>query len=357
MNNIIESVEQVTPEWLTGLLQRREALYDGKVVSVRAGEVQSSFASAVWRLEVNYSEQASQNAPKRLFLKITNPALAPGKFDPEQLNKEAIFYAHVASAMGAAFTIPCYDAAYEPETGAAHILLKDVSETHLTSLDPFVRGNCEQAVDCLARLHAFWWDHPRLGVDIGKFPSRAERQQEWSNAERSTTAFIKALGDRLLSPYRDTYERVLPALPGLFKRHATGRNLTLAHGDAHLGNFLFPREPGGAGAYLIDWQFWHPTIGGTDLAFMIATEWEPETRRLLELPLLQQYYRGLCAYGVEGYPWEDCWNDYRLSVILVSIFIPVWRWAVSQWEPDMIALERSMAAFNELRCWDLLERP
>ena len=87
---------------------------------------------------------------------------------------------------------------------------------------------------------------------------------------------------------------------------------------------------------------------------MMATRWEPETRRLLEQPLLRHYHGRLLALGVQGYSWDDCWNDYRLSVILVSIFIPVWRWAIFKWAPDMSALTSSMTAFADLACSDLL---
>jgi hypothetical protein len=48
----------------------------------------------------------------------------------------------------------------------------------------------------------------------------------------------------------------------------------------------------------------------------------------LEKALLQHCYKELLAHGVKDYQWDDCWNDYRLSVILMGIFIPVWRWAV-----------------------------
>ena len=190
--------------------------------------------------------------------------------------------------------------------------------------------------------------------DVGSFPTPEERREGWADAAKSTVAFMAACGDRLAPSWRAAYESVLPALPHLFERHASGRNLTLAHDDAHLGNFLFPRAAATEPTYLIDWQFWHPTIGGTDLAFMMATEWEPAIRRQLEPALLQRYYRGLLAHGVQGYAWDDCWNDYRLSVILVSIFIPVWRWALFKWAPDIPALESSMTAFEELGCADLL---
>jgi hypothetical protein len=350
----IASAEEVTPAWLTAVLREHGVLLRGKVTRVTPGKVQSTFASSVWRLAVDYTENASPSAPKKLFLKVSNPTLAPGKFDPEHLRREVLFYSAIAPAMDQAFTISCYDAAHEPETGASHILLEDVSGMHAACSTPSCRRNCERAIDTLACLHAFWWDHPRLGKDIGSFPTPEERQRHWIDAEESTTAFMAALGDQLPRPWRATYERVLPALPGLFKRHATGRNLTLVHGDAHLGNFLFPKAAEAEKTYLIDWQFWHPTIGGTDLAFMMATDWEPDTRRHLEEALMRRYYGQLLAHGVRDYQWEDCWDDYRLSVILVSIFIPVWRWAVFRWPPELSTLNSAMTAFEDLKCSDLL---
>lgn len=354
MGNVIAGAEEVTPEWLAAILREKGALARGRVTRVTPDETESTFASSVSRLEVGYTEDASPGAPRRLILKASSPALAPGEFDPAQTGREYIFYRHVAPMMRAAFTIPCYDAGHEPESGATHILLKDVSETHAACRDPLCGGNCKAAIDALASLHAFWWDHPRLGKDVGKFPTLEERREGWAYATESTVAFMAACGDPLAPAWRATYESVLPALPALSGRHTSGRHLTLVHGDAHLGNFLFPREAHGVPTYLIDWQFWHPTIGGTDLAFMMATSWDPAIRRRLEPGLMQRYYRGLLAGGVRGYAWDDCWDDYRLSVILVSIFIPVWRWALFHWEPDMRALAVSMTAFEDLRCAELL---
>jgi hypothetical protein len=353
MEIVIERIEQVTPHWLSSVLRRQGVLTRGEVTRVTTGEAQATFASSVWRLEVETSHDATPGAPHWLFLKLSNPSLAPGAFDPAQQQREIIFYREVAPAMQAAFTIPCYSAVYAPESGAAHLLLKDVSATHAACLTP-LQANVEGAVDAIARLHAFWWDHPRLGRDIGSFTTPEERRKDWDDTRRSTTAFTAALGDGLPAAWRATYERVLPALPVLFNRHVSRRNLTLVHGDAHLGNFLFPKDVPGGSALMLDWQFWHPTVGGTDLAFMLATDWEVETRRALEGGLLRRYHDGLLELGVKEYNWDACWDDYRLSVILVSIFIPVWRWAVFKWAPDLSALEKSMTAFDDLGCSELL---
>ncbi len=351
----IASAEQVTPQWLTAVLRQRGSLPRGRVTSVTAGPAHGAFGSSAWRLQVSYSPDAVASAPQGLFLKASQPGLAPGEFDVRQLAQEARFYAVIAPLMAAPFTIPCYDAAWQAETGASHILLKDVSATHAADRDLLHPGHVEQAVDCLARLHAFWWDHPRLGQDIGSLPTWEERMQDCRETATSTVAFMAALGDDLPLRWRRVYERVLPALPDLFCRQAAGRDLTLIHGDAHLGNFLFPGDGQAGGAYLADWQFWHPTIGGADLAFMMAAEWEPETRRRLEHGLLRRYHDGLLAHGVQGYGWQQCWDDYRLSVIQMSLFIPVWRWSVFRWAPDLAAVHRSIAAFEGLRCAELLD--
>lgn len=354
MDHPLEHADQATPDWLAAALRERGALPRGQVTRVTPGQPQATFASLVWRLEAAYSGDAPADAPRRLFLKISRPDLAPGEFDPEQLRREIVFYSEVAPAMmGAAFIIPCYGAACDPATGASHLLLCDVSATHVACAAPSPR-NCELAIDALADLHACWWDDPRLGVSVGRFPTPEERRQEWADAERCAAGLVAALGDQLPPPWRAVYERVPSALPDLYRRHATGRNLTLVHGDAHLGNFLFPADEQAGGAYLLDWQFWHPTIGGTDLAFMMATDWPAETRRALEQPLLRRYHERLLAGGVRDYSWDACWDDYRLSVILVSIFIPVWRWAVFHWAPELSTVRQAMTAFEELRCAELL---
>jgi hypothetical protein len=123
MKNIIVSPEQVTPAWLTDVLRKKGTLPRGQVTGVIPDPGQSTFASTVWRLAVGYSSDALPGAPEKLFLKVSHPLLAPGTFDPRQLQQEITFYQLVAPEMGEKIIIPCYAAAYEPATGTGHILL------------------------------------------------------------------------------------------------------------------------------------------------------------------------------------------------------------------------------------------
>jgi hypothetical protein len=130
--------------------------------------------------------------------------------------------------------------------------------------------------------------------------------------------------------------------------------LTITFEDVHAGNFLYPRDPAKDTLRSIDWEQWGINIGPHDLAYMMGLFWFPERRARLEFPLLQRYHRRLVEHGVEGYLWDDCWYDYRLSIIQ-HLFTPIWQWAHGT-PPDIWwnHLERINCAFQDLNCQELL---
>ena len=358
MDELITSADQVTPLWLTELLRSKGLLPRGEVADVELAEQKSTFTSAISYLAVSYSDPRPAAAPERLFLKLSRPETSPGEFDTEHFRKEIDFHNTVAPVMSDPPSVGCYSAAYCDETGRCHLLVDDLSETHYQPPAPKPPRVelCEQAIDSLADLHAAWWDHPRLGKDIGSYRTTEQRDQDIASATKLTEQFIDFLGDKLSGERRQIYMDVGQAMPNLNRRHDSRKNMTIAHGDAHLWNFLYPRDAATHKVRIIDWQFWHPTIGGTDLAFMIAREWNPDRRSRLEQPLLRRYHQRLCELGVDGFSWDDCWCDYRLSVILVSIFIPVWQWGLFKVGPDSwwSGLEKAMLAYEDLNCAELL---
>ena len=75
----------------------------------------------------------------------------------------------------------------------------------------------------------------------------------------------------------------------------------------------------------------------------------------MEESLIRHYHSSLLSFGVEGYAWEDCWLDYRRSVIS-HMFTPVFQWAGGQipatvWWHNF---ERISEAYKDLNCADLL---
>jgi hypothetical protein len=343
----IARADQITPEWLTHTLRANGHLDRGRVIAIEQ-RVEPTVISVTAYLKVRYSEDAPATAPARLFLKT-------GQTDRPQHSgweRESRFYRELAPDLGDA-TARCYDVAYSTEPVAFHLLLEDLSETHTDTPDyplPPTPRQFELAVDCLARVHARWWDHPRFTQDLRPYWTPAEFEN-WAEA---LPRYIDFLGARLLPERRAIYERAMPALLPLRQaRLDAGRNLTLAHQDPHFWNFLFRRDGQGA-ALLIDWSAWDVTVGACDLAYLIGLHLFPADRARLEQPLLRRYHQRLLEEGVTGYDWDALWQDYRLQAIY-NLFIPVsqWSYGLPRWLWWLHA-ERSMQTFQDLRCIELL---
>jgi hypothetical protein len=72
MTKVITDPNQITPEWLTGVLYQSGAMTGGKVetVTVQTGD---SFTANLAYLTVGYSADADKNLLKKLILKTGKP--------------------------------------------------------------------------------------------------------------------------------------------------------------------------------------------------------------------------------------------------------------------------------------------
>jgi hypothetical protein len=367
----ITSLKQVTPEWLTGRLWENGILSVGRVTSVVQTRIFSNNADSA-QLTLCYSADAeSHNAPDRLFVKVARP-------DSPWNHVEHRFYTLVASEMQAAnpertWPFPrCYDAAYEGGAEddlstarkpspkgplAAHLLLEDLTATHITIAaggSPTL-AQATQAVEGLALFHAYWWEHPRLGRDIGQKHTAGsiERMIDW--AAGNYAAWVDSMGDRLTIRRRRLLDTVFHAWPQRRVDHLVGeKGITLVHRDTHPLNLLYPRVENAGMVRIVDWQSWRVDTGTDDLAYMMACHWHPDDRIRLERPLLQRYRSRLRQEGVKEYSWEQCWYDYRASVIRCLFFL------LGSWHPGRPAamwsdrLEKGLIAFQDLNCSELL---
>jgi thiamine kinase-like enzyme len=357
MHTLITDVHQVTPTWLTEVLRESGHLPYGHVVDVQS-KPSLKGVSLISPLQVQYSQDAPSTAPTRFILKIAKPFLN------SERPKELAFYQSMANSVTNLPIIRCYQAVYSPDVGQFHLLLEDLSETHFPhppSQLPPLKTYSEQIVDALAHLHAFWWDAAGVGKQIGKLPAEANTTRDVATelaqwAEKTLPDFADFLGDRLSEERRTIYERALRSFPRLLStRLATGKGLTLIHGDIHIGNFLYPHNPNHDTVRILDWKSWSIDIGADDLAHMMAIFWFPERRSRLEQELLRRYYAQVVDDGVMDYDWSACWYDYRLSVIRY-LFYPMWQWSrggsADIWWNH---LERVMLAFQDLQCTELLD--
>ncbi|EPX54933.1 hypothetical protein D187_009672 [Cystobacter fuscus DSM 2262] len=334
-------LEDIQPEWLTELLRAGGSLPSGAVAAVQVNHSSRHF-STVARLQVQYTADAPSTAPTALFLKSSNRP------------SEGVFHAEVKPTLRDAPAIRCLGSRVEQEV--TWLLFDDLSGTHLSLPEdvPPTRAIYEQMVDCLAGLHVQRWEDAQMRERFATRNGDPSYGFLFKQTLGAFGGFVDALEDRLSGERRALYERVLEVWPRMcLERIQRGHGVTMIHGDAHPWNFLLPR-PGQAGRlFLADWADWRFDSGTHDLAFLVSLPCFPEQRARMEQELVRRYCQRLNEGGVR-YGWEECWLDYRKSVI-GNLLWPVFWWSLgspsSIWWPN---LERAVLAFQEQGCEELL---
>lgn len=337
---MITSPEQVTPEWLTNVLRRAGALHDGGVGGIHTRSFDTITAKAI-PLSVRYTEDATGLCPTRLFLKLG------------RRKSEVDFHLYLAKQTHNIPTVRCYDAYFEDSIGASHLLFDDISDTHSEhpNVIPPKLATLERLVSTIAALHRHWWEHPDLSVD-SKYSDLLDDVPGFviQQAANNYADFVDMLGDRLSDKRRNYYERIFSALPltAWVVRLNTHRAVTLVHGDTHWWNFAYPKERGDI--LLLDWAVWHLNFGPSDLAYTLTLNCFPEHRERIERQLVQRYHEQL---AIPDYDWEQCWQDYRMSVVFHAIWPVFWTKGLSPdiWWPSF---ERVLCAFEDLNCLEFV---
>jgi hypothetical protein len=340
------------PESLTGVLRRSGALRDGRVSNVVIESSRKTILSQIIRLNLSYDGTAG-DAPRSVILKTGLPERADARWKSGR--QEVAFYTLVAAKMPPGLLPRCFDAAWDAETNAWHLLLEDLTESHATPSDwplPPTLEQSRQIIATRARFHAQWWDDSRLGESVGSWldPGDQQLQALADNVGR----FGDRLGDRLSPERRDFYQRLIDSGRRLNGRYLLHHNMTIVQGDAHVWNVFLPRAAGSSDVRLFDWDSWRVDVATDDLACMMALHWFPDHRRRHEQQLLDHYHDALLAHGVEGYDRRALHDDYLLSVLWQAA-TPVWQAANNI--PAWIwwgHLERIFMAIDDLGCRALL---
>jgi hypothetical protein len=156
---VITTIDQVTPAWLTDVLSRCGALTRGAAAAFDTADGRGNWSSNA-RLAVSYAADAQGALPRRLFLKLVNTDLGDGEFfGPSEVDYYTRDYVDVPAAP----LLRCYDAHYSEALRRYHVLLDDVTETHVNASEkePTLAYGLALA-EGLAALHARWWGGQRL---------------------------------------------------------------------------------------------------------------------------------------------------------------------------------------------------
>jgi hypothetical protein len=198
--------------------------------------------------------------------------------------------------------------AYDPGTGQAELLMRDVGDLFLRDDDPITVQQHATVIDAMSQLHAATWD---MTDDIGLTPSASRwsalspvfsRQEAERGPLTGVPAAIQPLWDRLAEVDPPTHRVLLglaedpaPLVAGLARTpHA------LVHGDFKGGNLGL--HPDGR-VVLVDWAFPGIDAPCADLAWYLAVNCEriPESKEAT----IARYRAALESHGIDTGGWWD----------------------------------------------------
>lgn len=355
-DSVITSIDQVTTEWLTSVLAKSGALTGGAVAAVDVGTGRGNWSTSA-RLSVRYVNGSQGLLPSGLFLKMVNIDLDDEFFGPS----EVLYYLRDYAGVEDAPLIRCYDAAFSDELQRYHLLLDDLSDTHVQAAEkaPTLEYGLALA-EGLAAMHAHWWGARRLAQEGAPIHSAGHIQRFIDIAEPGAGHIINHFSTELKPHWPAAIQALYAKHPqAIIERTQDDNGFTLIHGDVGDSNILVPRN-GDRPIYIIDRQpfNWSLTtwLGVYDLAYAMVLDWNVETRRRLEMPVLRHYHEQLVKKGVNDYPWERLFDDYRLSVAMgVYIATEYCRGGINErWIPTWLPmLQRALAACDDLDCSEL----
>lgn len=306
---LVSHPDDVTPEWITGVLTAAGALDGGRVTDVDAEAVGTGQVGDSVRFTLTYDGSPG-------------PATVVGKFPAEDETSRASSVATRTYEIETRFYQQLRDRV-SITTPEPYVALIDVEANEfvliMNDLAPAEQGDqmrgcdvaaAEIAVDEIAKLHAPVWGDPAL-ADL-----------DWLNrASEDGRAFYVQLLAMLYPGFKERYgdlvdADVVTAGDALMDRLGDYISYrpephTAAHGDYRVDNMLFASDAGGAPLTTVDWQTVALGPGVTDVSYLLGTSLLPDDRSAAERDLVERYHEGLLSGGVHDYAFETCWNDYR----------------------------------------------
>jgi hypothetical protein len=313
------SLESLTSEWLTQVLQADGILKGGTVQRFSAKPLIGGVTAEVYRLLLEYKGDVG-GAPQSLVVKfpVSFSATRATLEHFESYKKEVRFY----QILGQDRSLPIpvtYAAEFDTDTHDFVLLMEDLSAARPASEeDPL--GDIRIALPHLAEIHAKFWGDPQL------------EQHDWINQANESLPLLKGMWATNLAQMKIEFRDQLSDYTWSvcekwlefwdeITECMTHDTHTLVHTDAHRGQMFFPTAELQR-FVLFDWQYPSNIWGAFDVACLIMDGLSPENRREHEESLIDLYYEALSQQGVHDLTKERLWFQCKLSHLarIFSVF-------------------------------------
>lgn len=308
------SIEDINSAWLTAALQRSGRLRAGETVTVVDAKPLSSGASFSTRMYRMQLDGPGLPASAIIKLPVTGPVRqlidAGGSYV-----REVTFYRELAA--DTPLRVPeAYVAEFEQDTGNMVLLIEDLAP--LTPNDQLVGLTLQQAeaaIDDLARFHASSWEQPHLPqyadrlLPLDSAKGRAIFEQFGRFFAMTWPTALRVEGAGLSDKVCEFGQRLPALIPFFLGQLATPR--AIIHGELRSENLFFDTD---GSLILIDFQIVGQGSGVFDVSYLLSQSLTIEVRRGNDERLMRRYWQGLVNAGVQNFPWEQAWKQYRLGV-------------------------------------------
>lgn len=309
------TIDDLDPDWLTEALRGSELAGDAAVTEFECEQIGIGLGvlALLHRLTLVYEPAGA--GPETLVVKIgsTHPPTREVVAGYRFYEREVAFYRDVADRVS--LTTPvCAHAAFNPAGGDFVIVMEDVGGLRSVSqLDGCSLEDARAVLGHLARHHAGWWLNDDL-LTIDTLQTTAEPPYPEFNRQQAMQGWPRCqeiLGDRMPPQVHDLGSAFSEVGPALLVE-AADRPWTFNHGDLRLDNLFFDDE---GGMTVLDWQIGFRTYGANDLGYFLSQSLRIDDRREHEEGLVRGYHDALLAGGVEDYPFDELWEDYRRAIL------------------------------------------
>jgi aminoglycoside/choline kinase family phosphotransferase len=292
--------DDLSPEWLSHAL-------DVDVRAVICERVGTGQTAATYRLALDAPDGQST-----VVAKVAGGDETARRRVANGYRAEVGFYTHLVDTLDVRAP-RCWYAAITDDALQFTLLLEDLEpRVPGVQVDGCPVGRAEAAVRNLAGLHAPRWDDETLfELDFVRRPTAARAAFLGELAISATEVFVDRYGPQLPAADIDTLRASAVAVEAWVLARA--EPFAVLHGDYRLDNLLFGSDDGDVVA--VDWQTLVVGPPARDVAYFLGTSLAVKERRAAEKRLVGLYHAELVTRGVEGYPAERCFEDYRLGQV------------------------------------------
>jgi hypothetical protein len=313
---IPQTLDAISPEWLTSALRGSGAIRNASVSSLQVKPVAlGGFAGQAARLCVGYDRREA-GAPAIVFAKLSaaDPAVREKLRSVGLFETEAGFYKDVASKPLPMRVPRPYVSVYDDTTGASVLIMEDLGGARFcdecSGCSPEEARN---AIRQLGRIHAYFWESPRLN-DFKWLRSLDHDVATRAVLYPAMLPIFEQRWDALITPNLRKSARLLGEVITRYYEACSAGPHTLQHGDFRADNFAFRTANDRDELVVFDWQTSRKSRGARDVAYFLQGSMSTVQRREMENSLIDLYYETLSEGGVQGYSREQLSRDVRAGV-------------------------------------------